>query len=110
MINKQKSILYLTHQTWKYNASLAIGSLGTIIFVGSFYYYYSRPQWHLLFLMVAGMLIITSFIIALRIKCPKCGVLWYWQALKTPVGSDGLGKLRSQKACPTCGFSDDTVT
>ena len=110
MDHKQESILYRTHQARKYNASLAVNWLGIIIAVGSFYYYNSHPQWHLLGLMVAGMFIIAGFFIALRIKCPKCGSLWYWQALKTPLGGNGLGKLRTQKACPTCGFSDDAVS
>jgi len=105
MIKKQESILYRTHQAWKYNASLAVDWLGIIIAVGSFYYYNLHPQW----LMVAGTLLITGFFIALRIKCPKCGSLWYWQALKTPLGGNGLGKLRSQKTCPTCKIGVNEV-
>jgi len=103
IMKKQESILYRTHQAWKYNASLVIGSLGSIIAIGSFYYY-ACPKWHFIYLMIAGIFIITGFIIALRIKCPKCGALWYWLALKTPIGNKGLEKLRSQKNCPTCGF------
>jgi ribosomal protein S27AE len=105
LTTKQESILYGTHQAWKYNASLVADWLGIIIAVGSFYYYSSHPQLHLQYLMVAGILFIVGFFIALRIKCPKCGSHWYWQALKTPLGDNGLGKLRSQKVCPTCGFS-----
>ncbi len=105
---KQESILNRTHQAWKYNVSLAINWFGIVIAVGSFYYYNSHPQWHWLGLMLAGMLLITGFIIALSIKCPNCGSHWYWQALKAPLGSNGLGKLHSQKSCPTCKMGVNT--
>ena len=104
MLNKQESILYHTHQPWKYNASIVIDWLGIVVATGSFYYYRSDPQRHLLYLSVAALIFITSSIIALQIKCPRCGSRWFWQALKTPLGGDGLGKLRSQNACPKCGF------
>ena len=107
MINTQESILFRTNQEWKYLALLAVNWLGVIIFIGSFYYF-SHPTQQLL-LMVAGMFFITGFFVSLRIKCPKCGSLWYWQALKRPVGSGGFGKLSSLNACPTCGFSDDVI-
>jgi len=105
MIDKQESILYITHQAWKYDASMAVDWLGIIIAAGSFYYSSSYPQWYLPCLTIAGILFIIGFFIALRIKCPNCGALWYWLALKDPIGDNGLGKLRSQKVCPTCEFS-----
>lgn len=109
MINKQESILCRTHQAWKYNVSLAVDWLGIIIAVGVFYYYNAHHQWQLLCLMIAGMLFVTGFFINSRIKCPKCGSLWYWHALKTPFKENGLGKLRSQKACPICRMGIDEV-
>ncbi|MBQ0799248.1 MAG: hypothetical protein KBT63_08160 [Porticoccaceae bacterium] len=109
MTNKQESILYRTGQAWKYNTSLAIDGLGIIMAVISFYYYFSHPQLHLLYFIVSGVLLTIGFFIKLRIKCPKCGTLWYWHALKAPLGDNGLGKLRSHKTCPICEFSGKEV-
>jgi len=82
MIDKQESILYITHQAWKYDASMAVDWLGIIIAAGSFYYSSSYPQWYLPCLTIAGILFIIGFFIALRIKCPNCGALWYWLRIR----------------------------
>jgi predicted RNA-binding Zn-ribbon protein involved in translation (DUF1610 family) len=110
MSNKQKSILYRTDQAWKYNTSLAVGSFAVLIAVGAFYFY-SYQSWQFeLCIALAVALSIAKFSIAFRIKCPKCGSRWYWQALKTSVSDNGLGKLRSQEACPACGYSGSAGT
>ena len=110
MSNKQESILYRTDQAWKYSTSLAVGSFAVLIAVGAFYFYPFQSWQFELCLAVAIVLSIAKFLIAFRIKCPKCKSRWYWQALKTSVGDNGFGKLRSQKACPACGFSGDVGT
>jgi hypothetical protein len=107
--NKQDSILFQTHQAWKYNASLAIDWLGITIAGGSFYFYNSHPQWHLLGLIAAVTLFFAGFIIALGIRCPECGSRWYLRALKAPLGGGGLAKLRSQNACPACGLESSRI-
>jgi hypothetical protein len=110
MSNKQESILYRTDQARKYNISVAAGLFAVLIAIGAFYFYsYQSWQFELL-LAVAVVLTISKYYIAFRIKCPNCGSRWYWQALKTAVVDNGLGKFRSQKVCPACRFSGSAGT
>lgn len=87
-----------------------MGAIAVLVFVGAFYLFSYQSWQFVLSLAVAVALSIAHFILALGIKCPKCGSRWYWQALKTLVGDNGLGKFRSQKLCPTCVYSGDAGT
>jgi len=110
MIIKEDSILYVTEQAWKHKLSLAIGVISVFVLVGALYYF-SYQSWQFLLCMAVVVVLSTaSIFINFRIKCPECGSRWYWQALKTSVGDNGLGKFRSQKVCPNCGFSGDVGT
>jgi len=110
MIIKNGSILSRTNQAWKHKTSLAFGMVAVFVFVGALYFFPYQSWQFELSLAVAVMFSIVSILINLIIKCPKCGSRWYWKALKTSVGNNGFGKFRSQKECPTCGFSGDVGT
>ncbi len=110
MINKKESILYRTNQAWMHKLAHAMGMLAVLVFVGALYLFPYQGWQFALFITVAVAFSIASIFINFRIKCPKCGSRWYWLALKTSVGDNGLGKFRSQKVCPACGFSGEVGT
>jgi len=109
MNNKQEYILYSTHQAWKYFVPMLLDFIGIIIGILSFNYY-SDTQRQLLYLMVALSFLTISFIIKYNIRCPKCGTSWYWLALKKPMSEHAIVKIRSLASCPTCGFTNDSIT
>ncbi len=98
--NKQETIIYRTNQALRFKISLVLDWVGIILAVLAFYYYL-----HPLFIVASGGLITMGCFIQLRIKCPKCGTFWYWQALKLPLGDNQIEKIYSQKNCPICKFS-----
>ncbi len=110
MNNKQETILYRTNQVWKHYTSLAINIIAISTFAGSIYYFPINSWQFGLGIEIAAILAVVSLVIALNIKCPKCGSRWFWLALKAPYASKGIEKFLSQNMCPTCGYSNDTGT
>ena len=41
------------------------------------------------------------------IKCPKCGVKWFWLAVRGKGSGSWLFWLSSLTVCPKCGFPDN---
>jgi len=109
MIIKKESILCRTNQAWKYRMILwGIWPVSILFCLG---FLYSTSDWqYLVCVTFAGVFAFLSLFIAFTIQCPECKSRWWWEALKKPLNAGSLQTFASQKACPTCGFSNDTNT
>ncbi len=111
---KKESILYRTHQAWKYHVMVLFNFIGfafiTLIILRQInivrFIYLSDTE-----LSVIGLtFMILGELFAFSIRCPKCKKRWWWHLLKSPTISIKQRDLRIQKECPLCGFIDDSVT
>ncbi len=113
MINKE-SILYQTHQAWKYRVKVVLNGFG-FFFISLIillqinivrFTYLSDVE-----LSVIGLgFLIAGEIFAFSIRCPKCKIRWWWYLLKSPITSVKYRDLRTQKECPLCGLSGNSIT
>ena len=46
-----------------------------------------------------------GFVWVWRIRCPKCGLRWFFYAIRTEPIGEWLPWLKSFSACPKCGLS-----
>ncbi len=86
------------------------GFLGLVLVGLHFFYNYST--WPYLNSSIAISLLAIAglyFYIAYSIKCPSCKKSWWWNAIKSPIGSGELKNISSQTTCPICGFTADAV-
>lgn len=102
MIEKH-SILYRTHQAWKYYAYLTCVLVASVLGGLSFLYQYTQWQQSALGIGGGGVIAFMGFCAAFSIKCPKCRARWYWNGLKKAITSTEVDSFRSQRNCPNCG-------
>ena len=111
---KKESILYLTHQAWKYRVMVLFNSIGSVFValiilrqlnIVNFTHFgdLELATVGLVFLMLGS-------ISAFSISCPKCKCRWWWYMLKSKYTLVKDRDLRTQKECPSCGLTDDSVT
>lgn len=109
-MSNNNSILSSTNQTWKYVTKLLVHTGGHIFGALAIYFYFFDRDKAFPSLIIAGVIYVIGEFIGFSIKCPKCGVRWYWQALKKPVSDNSIVKIRTQSSCPKCGFTNGSIT
>ena len=99
------NVLNKTGQSWKFTAFLiALLIFGFCIIAGGFFR--NEISNNLFFVLVAGgsMAGLFSFFLACySIKCPNCGLKWFWAAVSKNNKNEWLFWLRSLRSCPKCG-------
>ncbi len=103
------TILSKTGQSWKIwimfaalllsQASIIYGQMNLDTLPKDFY-----------FLFVAGGAISTFMVFiaaCVSIKCPSCGLKWFWSAVSGQESKKWLFWLLSLKSCPRCGEPKD---
>jgi len=100
-----KNVISKTGQSWKFKTMFLILILsGALMLYGqmnidtlsndSFFYFVAGGTF-------IGLL---SFVLAcVSIKCPNCGLKWFWSAVSGKGNKDWLFWLNSLSSCPKCG-------
>jgi hypothetical protein len=105
------SLLSCTGQSWKLTLAI-IGGLGYCAFLAAIeaLWFGGRiaEEIRALSLPSGAALALGSFVFAcLDIRCPNCGMRWFWSGVSRK--DDGVRLLFSRPACPKCGKSCGTL-
>ena len=100
-----KSIIYTSHQGWKFWSLAALGYIGVAMMATSVFYDDALSSAEDLLLSLPGVILALGSIVlkCLIIRCPKCGSKWYWTAISKKPEKVYMKWLLSKTACPDCG-------
>lgn len=105
-MNRQDSVLYRTRQAWKFWLMPAGTAAAIILLLGAGWAKNNRADlWALVLLLLAVCAGIAAFVFpSLSIKCPNCGVHWFWAAIFKQRSNNWFDWLFQPK-CPSCKYS-----
>ena len=100
-----KNVISKTGQTWKFKTMFFVLVLsGVSMLYGQMNIDTLSNVSYSYFVAGGAFIGILSFIIAsLSVKCPNCGLRWFWAAVSTRNNKEWLIWLNSLSSCPKCG-------
>jgi len=113
MPNREDTIVFKTGQWWKRNLMRLLWLLAVVPVAIEISGYFVNQSWNGLgieIMLIVLVLIVLYFSTAYSIRCPKCMAHWWLDAVKENAGNKRILLLFKQTACPSCGFTGDSVT
>jgi DNA-directed RNA polymerase subunit RPC12/RpoP len=96
------SIIYRTGQVWKLQSLLGAGISAATMLIA---YLYGDSGWFMPLIYFATVLAAVSLATPFFIRCPNCGVRWFWLATSKKHAEGWYNWLVSQSKCPRCGYN-----
>lgn len=98
------SLLVRTKQVWKLRNAIISWLLSPVLMVTPWALNLRSESTSNSAVLLATVAAASGFVLSFIIRCPRCGMHWFWWAMQARAPGGWYKALKAQSICPTCGY------